>query len=280
MEDEVCVYSKFGYCKYKEKCKRKHFYEDCEHLHECSDIKRCEKRHPKRCKKYASGNTCRFKNDCAYSHKKSVESQEKDMLKEKVNSLEKTVSEMVIKLINFEKELNEIKKDQINKEKIENKVQNSEKIKDTSEDAASKDENLKKVLEMKVDSSKCKGKISNTKDSKKSVFVFGAEARKSVLEVKKSEEIKKSSSSLKCDQCDYNCERPNTLKKHINTKHTVQKCSLCSQEFTISMDLLSHIAKEHHDGEDVCSLNLQSTPKSGKEKTDFVVDESMLNEFL
>ena len=46
------------------------------------------------------------------------------MLKEKVNSLEKTVSEMVIKLINFENELNEIKKDQINKENIENKVQN------------------------------------------------------------------------------------------------------------------------------------------------------------
>ena len=46
------------------------------------------------------------------------------------------------------------------------------------------------------------------------------------------------------------------------------------------MDLLSHIAKEHHDGEDEYSLNLQSTPKSGKEKTDFDVDESMLNEIL
>lgn len=67
-------------------------------------------------------------------------------MKEKVNSLERTVSEMAIKLINFENELKEIKKDKINKEQIDNKVQNSEKIKDDSEDSALKDYNHKKVL--------------------------------------------------------------------------------------------------------------------------------------
>ena len=73
---------------------------------------------PMRCKKYASGNTCRFKHDCAYSHTKSAESQEKDLLKEKVNILERTVSEMAIKLINFENELKEIKKDKSIKKKM------------------------------------------------------------------------------------------------------------------------------------------------------------------
>ena len=43
-------------------------------------------------------------------------------MKEKVNSLERTVSEMAIKLINFENELKEIKKDKINKEQIDKKV--------------------------------------------------------------------------------------------------------------------------------------------------------------
>ena len=66
--------------------------------------------------------------------------------------------------------------------------------------------------------------------------------------------------------CNYTCERPNTLKKHVNPKHTVHKCSLCSEEFTTSMDLLSHIAIQHHDEEEANGLNAQSTPKSEKEK--------------
>ena len=55
----------------------------------------------------------------------------------------------------------------------------------------------------------------------------------------------------------------------MNTKHTRQKCSMCSVEFKTSIDLLSHVAREHHDEEEV---RLQSTPKSDskQEKPDFV----------
>ena len=78
------------------------------------------------------------------------------------------------------------------------------------------------------------------------------------------------------------CEKPNTLQKHINTKHTKQKCSICSVELGTTIDLLRHIAREHHDDEEACSIKLQSTPKteSEKEKPDFVFNESMLDEFL
>ena len=98
MEGESCKYDKFGYCKFKKECMREHYKEECEDLADCKQIKTCNKRHPKRCKNYVSRNTCRFESDCAYSHKKSTESIEKDMLKEKVNTLENTVSEMKIKL--------------------------------------------------------------------------------------------------------------------------------------------------------------------------------------
>ena len=46
------------------------------------------------------------------------------------------------------------------------------------------------------------------------------------------------------------------------------------------MDLISHIAIEHHDEEEACSLELQSTPKSGKEKEDLEFDELMLEGYL
>ena len=280
MEGEICNYDKFGYCKFKKECIREHLKEECEDLADCKHIKTCNKRHPKRCKNYVSKNACRFESDCAYSHKKSKESIEKDMLKEKVDTLEKTVSEMEIKLKNFEEELNEIKRDKFRKEQIDNKGLNSEKKADTGKDAALQDINLRKVSEPKQNSLECQGSKAKTKETKKPVFIFGAEARKSVLEEGKSNEIGKSSKLMKCDQCDYSCERQNTLKKHTNTKHTVQKCSLCSEEFTTSMDLISHIAIEQHDEEEACSLELQSTPKSGKEKEDLEFDELMLEGYL
>ena len=32
MEDNICIYDKFRYCKYKHDCKRKHFSFECEEL--------------------------------------------------------------------------------------------------------------------------------------------------------------------------------------------------------------------------------------------------------
>ena len=129
---------------------------------------------------------------------------------------------------------------------------------------------------------KYKESKTNTRETKKPVRIFCAEAGKSMLEGWKSEANIKSSKLFKCDQCHYSCDRPNTQKKHMNTKHTVHKCSLCSEEFTTSMDLLSHIAIEHHDEEEANGLNLQSTPKSkkGKQLSDFELDELLLEGYL
>ena len=68
---------------------------------------------------------------------------------------------------------------------------------------------------------------------------------------------------------------------HVLLKHTEQKCTVCSKEFKISLEVLSHIANEHHELEEPCSIQVQSTPKSGKEgKSEFVLSESILDEYL
>ena len=67
MEGEVCKYYKFGYCKYGEICKGKHFIEECQDLSKCKSLKKCDKRHPKCCKRFALG-LCPFENKCAYKH--------------------------------------------------------------------------------------------------------------------------------------------------------------------------------------------------------------------
>jgi hypothetical protein len=89
MEGEVCHYNKFGFCKYKEECRRRHFSEECEHLSTCKSISSCMKRHPRPCKKFASGQ-CKYKNHCAYKHLEPKENREQSEMIEKVKQLEKS----------------------------------------------------------------------------------------------------------------------------------------------------------------------------------------------
>ena len=65
----------------------------------------------------------------------------------------------------------------------------------------------------------------------------------------------------------------------MTSKHTEQKCS---QDFKTIKDLVSHVAKEHHETEEELELKNHSTPKSNKEEKEssFVLSESMLDEFL
>ena len=92
MEDEVCKYWKFVFCKFKKGCKRRHFTEVCENLSRCTNINECEKKHPKICRRFTVESECQFKNDCAYRHMESRQDQEKNKLKRKVEILEKTIN--------------------------------------------------------------------------------------------------------------------------------------------------------------------------------------------
>ena len=68
MEGEVCMYQKFGYCKYKESCLKRHLQETCQDSSACSSKMSCQKRHPKGCKRFAIEGFCIFGAGCAYRH--------------------------------------------------------------------------------------------------------------------------------------------------------------------------------------------------------------------
>ena len=98
MEDEVCQFGKFGFCKFKESCKRKHYSEVCESLSMCTNIKECPKRHPKMCRRLNSENKCRFKEECTYNNKRINPNEDVIVLKDKVDILENTVKELTKKV--------------------------------------------------------------------------------------------------------------------------------------------------------------------------------------
>ena len=87
---EVCHYDKFGFCKYKDDCKRTHFSEECENLSSSKNMKTCFKRHPKSCKRFYSGQ-CKFGKDRAYKHEEQKQNEEQSLMIEKVKQIEKVV---------------------------------------------------------------------------------------------------------------------------------------------------------------------------------------------
>ena len=73
------------------------------------------------------------------------------------------------------------------------------------------------------------------------------------------------------------CVRKKTiLKKHINSNHTNQKCKVCGKEFKTSMELVRHVAKEHHKEEEDWNIKFQSTPKSHKDKDNISQEDSSI----
>ena len=100
MEDKVCQFQKFGFCKYEEHCIKKHLSEECEQNSECNDKNNCQKRHSKACKRKGSG--YRFEGDCAFSQKKVKSNVWVDLL-------EKVVLELSAKVLSQEIKIRKIK---------------------------------------------------------------------------------------------------------------------------------------------------------------------------
>ena len=112
----VCLFNKFGHCKYKEICRQPHDNLKCEE-NEC-EISQCSKRHPKSCRYYDQFKRCKFGEFCSFLHRDKTEiaapeNEIKDM-REKINNLENHVkakeSEMNDKITALENENRELKK--------------------------------------------------------------------------------------------------------------------------------------------------------------------------
>ena len=71
------IYRKFyqtGFCKFKEKCRKKHEYEVCQNP-ESGTEKDCIKRHPKLCRNFSKYGKCVHSDKCAYKHTEYVNDQ-------------------------------------------------------------------------------------------------------------------------------------------------------------------------------------------------------------
>ena len=119
----MCTYQKFGFCKFKEQCKKKNLKEFCKDLYACVDQKSCHKRHPRECKRYALEGFCRLGDGCVYHHKELSPNKRILEVDKKVEELEKALNKMADKIVNLEVELKEMKLKQKEAVKIKEATQ-------------------------------------------------------------------------------------------------------------------------------------------------------------
>ena len=67
MSGDVCMFDKFGFCKWETNCKKIHLKETC-HLEECENKSRCQKRHPRPCK-FTERGFCKYGDNCRFDHR-------------------------------------------------------------------------------------------------------------------------------------------------------------------------------------------------------------------
>jgi hypothetical protein len=131
MAAEFCTFSKIGFCKFGNKCRRKHFNVICEH-NLCENVKICNKRHPRNCYYLFAYGYCKFGVDCQFNHgKKSspvTPSNNEQKIIEKNEALEKEMKEISEKNEQLKVQIDELmvnqsKQDSLNKKHIEKEIE-------------------------------------------------------------------------------------------------------------------------------------------------------------
>ena len=241
--EEVCQYDKFGICKHRNQCGRKHFPDICETRHTCKSVRKCDKRHPKLCQKFANEGFCPHGEECAYHHPyhQSRETNERrnDVLEERVKYLEDTVASLKLIIFNLQGQVLDIAE---NSSDQKEDIETSEKhrnIKSKTFDSEEKGSLNKTTVtpENKIVTKPSNPLLKNVfgwEDNEIDLLNYwankGKEDKKnkvksndfSVKEGRKNGsyfESDKTKINFRCYSCSYKCERRETLQKHVNTKH-------------------------------------------------------------
>ena len=171
-------------------------------LSDCQQNKTCPSRHPKTCKRYASG-SCRFQSECAYSHHNDHKLKDKCEHTDKIDILEKIVREITFKFMKVDQELKVMKEQiKVHEMAVNNKVADAKEREYAAEEETPKANTCKKGTDVEKDVA-----IELTKDDKVLNKVDDKE-----------ETYDKSKGAMyHCKDCGYQCKKEVTLNKHVNT---------------------------------------------------------------
>ena len=240
----VCKYYKFGFCKYKDNCRKMHIHEKCENR--SCEIKNCTLRHPRKCSFYRDFKRCKFNEWCKYDHfdndndvqilRNQLDENKRKIhdLEEKIKSKDKDIEDQILRIESIEKSFTE--EIVVRLETLEKSIIEKDKV---IQELVNKVESFEKKIP--VDKLICKLCSFEAKS------VSGLKVHMRRKHTYKDIET----FPIKCDFCDELLENRLKLKRHmkehsyINAKY---KCVDCDYFCKSELEMEVHIGKDHSDG--------------------------------
>ena len=209
----VCIFNKFGFCKFRINCRKQHILEICSNQN--CESKRCSLRHPKLCRYFRDIGYCKFGEWCKFKHEngtsKEMEGKFK-MLDAKFETME-TNYNILRQCISEKEEIIENLKDKI--------MIFEEKIHELENLHGAKIEHLEETMKQ--------AKAGNNVDEKIKV-----------IEEKQMNIIEDSKEKYKCNKCDFSTYFRKGLNIHKKKMHKVYSCVDCDELFDDLRDSKVH----------------------------------------
>ena len=252
----LCLFNKFGYCKFRETCRKNHINKICDES--SCEINACKERHPRICRYFQNYGRCKF-SPCAFkhevptNHKISIEKDIKDLsdkihaLEEIIKTKEKKISEITANLLEMERKQSESsresnveafdeKVDAFEKkliEKIDNKLeafQNTlfENIKEKIDlysqymrEACTSIDDMVVELNDDIGNITIESEDSSLLKTFDNPFKFKCNICEFTAKSDRGLKTHKSRKHENCDWCEFICEEESEMKKHKMDKHTI-----------------------------------------------------------
>ena len=235
MAAPICLYNKFGYCKFGEKCRKYHINEICSE--NTCDITSCNQRHPRACRYFRDYGRCKFF-PCAFKHeidpsRNDFENKNKEIkdiserllaLEQVINDKNKEIDEMSVKIETLEKKISE--------NNIDERLEAFEKQLLGKMEEALKSfqhymgETCNSIDDMVVELNDDIGNITMESEDNNLLRTFDNPFK------------------FKCDICEFIGKSERGLKSHRTRKH--ENCEWCEYICDSESDLKKHKMDQHY----------------------------------
>ena len=267
-DQNVCVFNKYGYCKFRLTCRKQHILEICPNQN--CEILRCSLRHPKICRYFRDFGMCKFGEWCLFRHELKVNKEMEDMkraLELKVETCENDlrtlqtclgqkdllISKLEERLQYFEKTL-KLHSDKIND--LDEKLKPCEAVNDLDNKVKNLEEKQTNLIEESNGKYKC-NQCDFTTYHKKGLNIHRKKMHKAyscndcddIFDTKRAFKVHSYTHSFtnikdkhKCNNCDFESESLNTVEVHVGKcRESNFDCGLCGEDFEKLQDLETHL---------------------------------------
>ena len=240
----ICLFNKFGYCKFSERCRKHHINEICSNS--TCNIFECRQRHPKLCRYFKNYGRCKFY-PCAFRHVSEISNDSNDGIKDikdKIDLLENAVKEKNRQIEEMSCEITKLET-KITEKEANNIVQpeSIEKIELFQNNVVERFEALEKLMkyfaeqldklsehvnDLAIEFSDDIGNLSTEKDKsleqtfKNPFLVLKCDICDFVAKSERGLKTHKTRKHYNCNWCDFVCEEESDIKKHKMDEHTLE----------------------------------------------------------